>query len=118
MRTAPHLLLFVALVCGSAAAVRARSSEPRIRVGTYDNRAIAVAYAPSRFNPVAEKMKEHATAKQAGDSAEAVRVMDTATRVAQASRTASWFGLNEKPAALPSGNDSAQKTAVPLGNTP
>jgi len=53
-----------------------------------------------------------------GDSAEAVRVMNTATRVAQASRTASWFGLNETPAALPSGNDSAQKTAVPLGNTP
>jgi hypothetical protein len=52
----------------------------------------------------------------AGRTEEANGVMSTATKVAQASRTASWFGLNETPAALPSGNDSAPKTAVPLGN--
>jgi hypothetical protein len=28
----------------------------KIRIGTYDSRAIAIAYAPSRFNPVREKM--------------------------------------------------------------
>jgi hypothetical protein len=39
----------------------------KIRVGTYDNRAIAVAYAASSFNPVSAKMKEYDAAKQAGD---------------------------------------------------
>jgi hypothetical protein len=46
-----------------------RGAAPRLRVGTYDNRAIAVAFAASRFNPVAEKWKEHAAAKAAGDAA-------------------------------------------------
>jgi hypothetical protein len=41
----------------------------KVRIGTYDNRAIAVAYAASKFNPAREKMKEHAAAKQAGDAA-------------------------------------------------
>jgi len=43
--------------------------ERLVRVGVYDNRAIAVAYAPSRFNPVPEKMIEHERAKAAGDTA-------------------------------------------------
>lgn len=38
-----------------------------VRIGTYDNRAIAVAYAASRFNPVAEKMKDFKAAEEAGD---------------------------------------------------
>lgn len=42
---------------------------PRIRIGTYDNRAIAVAYAASKWNPVREKMAEYAEAKKAGDAA-------------------------------------------------
>ncbi|MHC4414881.1 MAG: hypothetical protein ACYS0G_06320 [Planctomycetota bacterium] len=48
----------------------ARSHEPRagLRVGVYDNRAIAVAYATSRFNPVSEKMAEFEKAKAAGDA--------------------------------------------------
>jgi hypothetical protein len=47
------------------------TAEParRVRIGTYDNRAIAVAYAPSKYNPVAEKMKEYEKAKADGDEA-------------------------------------------------
>jgi hypothetical protein len=42
---------------------------PPFRIGTYDSRAIAVAYAASRFNPVREKMKELQAARSAGDEA-------------------------------------------------
>ena len=38
-----------------------------IRVGTYDNRAIAIAYTASKFNPVKEKMEEYKKAKADGD---------------------------------------------------
>src|SRR5262245_46738177 len=41
----------------------------KIRIGTYDNRAIAVAYAASKWNPVREKMAEYQAAKKAGDAA-------------------------------------------------
>ncbi|MFZ5832812.1 MAG: hypothetical protein ACOY3P_22225 [Planctomycetota bacterium] len=63
-----------ALVLASSLCVLAtqgEAAEPRgkLRVGVYDNRAIAVAWAPSRFNPVAEKMKEMEQAKAAGDEA-------------------------------------------------
>jgi hypothetical protein len=40
---------------------------PKVRIGTYDSRAIAIAYAPSRFNPVAEKKAAYEKAKAAGD---------------------------------------------------
>jgi hypothetical protein len=48
----------------------ASAAEPasNLRVGIYDNRAIAVAYAASKHNPVAGKMKEHKEAKAAGDT--------------------------------------------------
>ena len=39
----------------------------KIRIGTYDNRAIAIACAASKFNPVGEKMKQHEKAKSDGD---------------------------------------------------
>ena len=39
----------------------------KVRVGIYDNRAIAIAYAASSFDPVSGKMKEYEAAKQAGD---------------------------------------------------
>ena len=39
----------------------------KVRIGVYDNRAIAVAYAASEFNPVKEKMTEMEAAKKAGD---------------------------------------------------
>lgn len=40
---------------------------PKARIGTYDNRAIAVAYAASRHNPVAQKTQELRAAEAAGD---------------------------------------------------
>jgi hypothetical protein len=43
----------------------------KIRLGIYDNRAIALAYAPSRYNPVGEKMAEFKKAKASGDTARA-----------------------------------------------
>ena len=46
----------------------AGASEPaNIRIGVYDNRAIACAYAPSKFNPVAEKMQAYKKAEADGD---------------------------------------------------
>ncbi|MAE63706.1 MAG: hypothetical protein CMJ18_05495 [Phycisphaeraceae bacterium] len=39
------------------------------RIGTYDNRAIAVAFAASRFNDMSERMGEYEKAKAAGDAA-------------------------------------------------
>jgi len=47
----------------------AKGNAAPLRIGTYDSRAIAVAYAASKFNPVREKMKEMQTAKAAGDQA-------------------------------------------------
>lgn len=44
------------------------SQEKKIRLGVYDNRAVAIAYAPSKFNPVRKKMEEYKKAKAAGDS--------------------------------------------------
>jgi hypothetical protein len=41
----------------------------KVRIGTYDSRAVAIAYAASRFNPVKEKMAEYEKAKAAGDQA-------------------------------------------------
>jgi len=41
----------------------------KIRIGTYDNRAIALAFFASRFNPIAEKRAAYEKAKAAGDQA-------------------------------------------------
>ena len=41
----------------------------KIRIGTYDSRAIAIAYAHSAFNPVKEKWAAYQKAKAAGDRA-------------------------------------------------
>lgn len=55
-------------VIASAQSGDAGAKPPAVRVGTYDSRAIAVAYAASTFNPVREKMKEYEAAKNAGDA--------------------------------------------------
>ena len=60
-------------LCGAAllatfALARPHESAAKVRVGTYDSRAIAVAYAPSKFNPVGEKRRELEAAKAAGDT--------------------------------------------------
>ena len=41
----------------------------KVRIGTYDNRAIAIAFVASRFNPTAEKKLAYDKAKAAGDTA-------------------------------------------------
>lgn len=68
-----RFLAFVLLLGGVAALAAARqpqASSPAktLRVGTYDSRAIAVAYAASKFNPVADKLREREAAKAAGDT--------------------------------------------------
>ena len=50
--------------------------QSKVRIGVYDSRAIAVAYAPSRFNPVREKMAELDAAKAGGDKAK-VKELET-----------------------------------------
>jgi hypothetical protein len=45
----------------------AAQSQAKVRIGVYDSRAVAVAYARSKFNPLQAKMAEHAAAKSAGD---------------------------------------------------
>lgn len=44
------------------------SAAKRVRVGVYDSRAIAIAYAASEYNPVRGKVKELEQAKAAGDA--------------------------------------------------
>lgn len=44
------------------------AKDARVRIGVYDSRAVAVAYAASRYNPVREKMAEQQAAKAAGDA--------------------------------------------------
>ena len=67
-------VLVLALMLGSTMVLMAAdppaaqpAAKGKIRIGTYDNRAVAVAYAPSRFNPVRQKMAEQEAAKRAGD---------------------------------------------------
>ena len=57
------------LLTQAPAAAAAPAPGGKVHIGTYDSRAIAVAYAPSRFNPVKEKMAEFEKAKAAGDAA-------------------------------------------------
>jgi hypothetical protein len=64
-------LLFASLASVSIPPLGAQEASldqpAKIRIGTYDNRAIAVAWAGSDLNPVKEKMKEYEIAKQAKD---------------------------------------------------
>jgi hypothetical protein len=72
-----HLTVFVAACMAAGALVfpcrcvagddPARVS--KIRIGTYDNRGVAIAFAASRFNPAAEKRAAYEKAKAAGDQA-------------------------------------------------
>ena len=59
MKTAQKILLILlAAVPLSMPALGADASETKTRIGTYDSRAIAIAFAPSKFNPVGDKMKD------------------------------------------------------------
>lgn len=69
MRALPILAATLAatLFCLLGSGQSAQKAPARTRIGTYDNRAIAVAYAGSRFNPVAQKMQELRAAEAAKD---------------------------------------------------
>jgi hypothetical protein len=56
---------FGALAISSASAEKAGSG---MRIGTYESRAVAIAFARSSFMPVAEKRREYQEAKAAGDT--------------------------------------------------
>jgi hypothetical protein len=71
---------FIAMLVGAVAifvASTAFTSDPKphaesaaarpIVVGTYDNRAVAIAYAASDFNPVSTQMQKYKAAEEAGD---------------------------------------------------
>lgn len=59
----------LAAASGPAVAPEQGARPGRARVGVYDNRAVAVAFARSKWSPVKAKMAEHQAAKRAGDSA-------------------------------------------------
>jgi hypothetical protein len=62
-------LVTATLLLASTRPAPAGAEEPAtVRVGVYDSRAVAVAYAASDFNPVSEKMKQYDAAKEAGDT--------------------------------------------------
>jgi hypothetical protein len=61
---------------GVRSAADDKSRDTKIHIGIYDSRAIAIAYVASRFNPTAEKQREHAKAKVAGDQAK-VKELET-----------------------------------------
>jgi hypothetical protein len=58
----------------AAPAAPAAAAPGKVRVGTYDSRAIAVAFAGSEFFPVKEKMAEMEKAKAAGDKKKAAEL--------------------------------------------
>ena len=69
MRTKKLLACAGALLPAALALNLAAPERETVKVGTYDNRSIAIAYASSDFNPVGQKMKEFEEAKAAGDEA-------------------------------------------------
>ena len=65
----PTVILAISSLCISTVVAQepAPSAPTKVLIGTYDSRAIAVAWAASKFNPVGEKKKEYEAAKLAGD---------------------------------------------------
>jgi hypothetical protein len=71
MRYSMLIVLALVVIAGWASLGAGQAGTPaagKVRVGTYDSRAIAVAYAASEFNPVAAKKAEMDKAKAAGDT--------------------------------------------------
>ena len=58
-----------AVLFGVLAAAGMDEPEPRVRIGVYDNRAVAIAWGNSEFNPVKERMGEYRKAQAEGDEA-------------------------------------------------
>jgi hypothetical protein len=72
MRYLMSIVLVLVVIVGWASLGAGQPAAPsapgKLRVGTYDSRAIAVAFAASEFNPVAAKRAEMDKAKAAGDT--------------------------------------------------
>lgn len=75
MRRTVTILVACAVILGGMAvmgqdkkATSDSSQTKKIRIGTYDNRAIAIAWGNSKYNPVGEKMKELEKAKAEGNA--------------------------------------------------
>lgn len=64
----------VAVVAGAVAFAPHQQEPPKIRLGVYDSRGVAIAWARSDFNTMGEKMKEYEAAKAAGNEAEVKRL--------------------------------------------
>jgi hypothetical protein len=64
------LTVCMALLSGMALMAQDKNapSAKKIRIGVYDNRAIAIAWAASKYNPVKQKMEELNKAKAEGDT--------------------------------------------------
>lgn len=77
----------------SVNADEAKPEKPRLRVGTFDSRAVAVAYVASEGHGQKMKrmMEEHGKAKAAGDAA-TVKRLETAGKAAQHLRHLQGFG--------------------------
>ena len=79
LRPLVWLSLCIAFASPSRADETKAANDPAgevIRIGVYDTRAIALAYAASRFNPVANKLEEMEAAKAAGDT-ERIKELET-----------------------------------------
>ena len=64
-----HTLVVLATLPVTALLAHSQDADSAtIRIGTYDSRAIAIAYAASDFNPVADRMKDYEKAKSEGDT--------------------------------------------------
>jgi hypothetical protein len=63
------LVLGLSAVVGAGRAADDAPKARKVRIGTYDSRAIAIAYAHSAFNPVKEKWAAYQKVKAAGDRA-------------------------------------------------
>lgn len=65
----------VAVVAGAVALAPHHQPEPaKVRLGVYDSRGVAIAWAGSDFNTIGEKMKEYERAKSAGNQDEVKRL--------------------------------------------
>ncbi len=66
----------VALIAAIVLPAAASAADGTIRIGTYDNRAIAIAYARSSYLPHAEKTQEFDRAEAAGDTVKMQEISD------------------------------------------
>ncbi len=65
------VVCLTAALLGGGLAIRAAANQepdrPRLRIGTYDNRAIAIAIAPTKLNPALKLQERYQEANEAGD---------------------------------------------------